>query len=125
MATKYEAIIILNPDLQESKVKEEETRVTELLKANGATAVTATRWGKKPIAYKVKKFKQGHWILFNFESEQESKTSPTLTAQLRLMENVIKFQTHVIGQKTRKFKGNPLRKQDDYADDLLDGEFEY
>jgi small subunit ribosomal protein S6 len=105
---RYESIIVFNPRLNDSQLKDEIKRVEGILANNKAKVTGVDSWGKKEIAYLVKKERFGYYVVFNYESENHAAPNE-LGSLLRITENVHKFQTHVISETTRKFKGNPKR----------------
>ena len=119
---KYESIIIFDSALQEEPLKKEVQKIETLLGTNGASNVVVNHWGRKEIAYCVGKHKYGNFVLLTFESDNYEALN-TLTAQLRITESVVKFQSHRIVEKVRKFKGRAAKPGevdwnfDDYGDD--------
>jgi small subunit ribosomal protein S6 len=106
---KYELIVVFEPNLNDSQLKDETKKVQSLLEANQAEGVQVNSWGKKEIAYLVSKNRYGNFIAFNFNGENPKLIS-TVSSQLRISDNVLKFQAHRINERVRKFKGNPRRK---------------
>ena len=85
---KYESIIIVNPNVDEDKLKELENTITALVNKDGKMD-KVEEMGKKKLAYEVKKNKEGIYVAFYFEG------NPTLIAELernyRIIDEVIKF----------------------------------
>ena len=85
---KYESIIIVNPNVDEDKLKALENTITELVNKDGKME-KVEELGKKKLAYEVKKNKEGIYVAFYFEG------NPTLIAELernyRIIDEVIKF----------------------------------
>ena len=85
---KYESVIIINPSVDEEKVKSLVDRFSELINKNGKVEKVDTL-GKKKLAYEVKKNREGIYVVFYFEAE------PSLIAELernyRITDEVIKF----------------------------------
>ncbi len=85
---KYESIIIVNPNVDEDKLKELENTITALVNKDGKMD-KVEEMGKKRLAYEVKKNKEGIYVAFYFEG------NPTLIAELernyRIIDEVIKF----------------------------------
>lgn len=85
---KYESVIIINPSVDEDKVKSLVDRFSDLINKNGKVEKVDTL-GKKKLAYEVKKNREGIYVVFYFEAE------PTLIAELernyRITDEVIKF----------------------------------
>jgi small subunit ribosomal protein S6 len=120
MAAKYETIIVFKPDLNEAQVKEEGKKVETLLKNEGAIEVATETWGRKDLAYPVHKCKAGTYVCFKYTSDT-SDTVKNVTSVLRISEPVIKFQTHRIAEKVRKFKGNPRRTGTADGEEFIEG----
>ena len=116
---KYETVMVHNPNLGEAQVKDEAAKVQKLLETNGAQEISNSIWGKKEIAYPMKKNKFGTFISFNYRAPSEGCVD-TLTNVLRISEPVLKFQTHKINERVRKFRGNPKRKAPAGGDEFSD-----
>ena len=70
MQNKYETIIIINPNLDESATKATIEKFTSLINENG-TVESTDEWGKKRLAYPVNKQHEGYYTLINFSSNPE------------------------------------------------------
>ena len=87
---KYESVVIINPSVEEEKVKELSKTFTDIINNDGKVE-KVEELGKKKLAYEVKKNKEGYYIVIYFEA------NPELIAELernyRIMDEVIKFIT--------------------------------
>ena len=72
---KYEMLVIL--DATTDNQNEEISKIEELLKNLGGTVSKTDAWGKKTLAYPIRKKTEGYYVLFNFELE------PAQTFELR------------------------------------------
>lgn len=85
---KYESVIIINPSVDEDKVKGLVDKFSGLINENGKVE-KVDNLGKKKLAYEVKKNRDGIYVVIYFEAE------PTLIAELernyRITDEVIKF----------------------------------
>lgn len=72
---KYEMLVIL--DATTDNQSEEIAKIEELLKNLGGTVSKTDAWGKKTLAYPIRKKTEGYYVLFNFELE------PVQTFELR------------------------------------------
>ncbi|MBN8548899.1 MAG: 30S ribosomal protein S6 [Deltaproteobacteria bacterium] len=113
---KYETIVVFNPSLAEAAVKDEVKKFEKLLDSRKAQNVKVDVWGRKQIAYSVKKNSFGNFVCFTYECDDHAIASD-VSSQLRISDPVIKFQSHRINEKVRKFKGNPKRKPGSSGDD--------
>ena len=87
---KYESIIIVNPNLDESSLKGVEEKFTGLINEHGKLE-SVENMGKKTLAYEIKKNKEAVYILFNFEAEPDFIKE--LERIYRITDDVIKFIT--------------------------------
>lgn len=85
---KYESVIIVNPNVDETGLKALEEKFTGLINENGKVE-SVENMGKKRLAYEIKKFKEGTYMLFNFESNPDSIKE--LERVYRITDDVIKF----------------------------------
>ena len=87
---KYESVVIIDPSVEEEKVKDLSQKFTELINRDGKVE-KVEELGKKKLAYEVKKNKEGYYVVINFEA------NPSLIAELernyRIIDEVIKFIT--------------------------------
>ena len=85
---KYESVIIINPSVDDEKLKELEKKFTDLINKDGKLT-KVDELGKKKLAYEVRKNKEGIYVVFYFEA------NPSLIAELernyRITDEVIKF----------------------------------
>lgn len=109
---KYETVVVVGADLPEARVKEEAGKIEGFLASQGAKDVRLDRWGTKELGYRMHKHSVGNYLCFHYESEN-SKLMDALTSQLRINDTVLKFQSHRLNDRVRKFKGNPKRISSD------------
>ena len=87
---KYESVVIINPSVEEEKIKELTQKFTDIINSDGKVE-KVEELGKKKLAYEVKKNKEGYYVVINFEA------NPVLIAELernyRIIDEVIKFIT--------------------------------
>ena len=85
----YQSILILKPDFDETQVGESLEKITELVKSHGGAILKVDKWGKKRLAYKVKKNRFGYYLNIYHTCENEKLSS--LEAKYKLYEAIIKF----------------------------------
>ncbi len=86
---KYEITFIAHPDLDADAFKQLTEQVEGWVKENGGTVEKTDVWGKKKLAYKVKKQTEGQYVLLQV-SMQPAGTGQ-LERQFRLQESVMRF----------------------------------
>ena len=85
---KYESIIIVNPNVDEAGLKALEEKFTGLINENGKVE-SVENMGKKKLAYEIKKFAEGTYMLFNFEANPASIAE--LERVYRITDDIIKY----------------------------------
>ncbi len=73
---KYEMLVILEA-APEADQAGETSQIEELIKRLGGTVSKTDVWGKRTLAYPIRKKSEGYYVLFNFELE------PAQTFELR------------------------------------------
>ena len=100
---KYESVIIINPSVDEEKVKELTTKFTDMINKDGKVE-KADNLGKKKLAYPVKKNAEGYYVVLYFTA------NPSIIAELernyRISDDVIKFMTIRVEKKKKKNGGH-------------------
>jgi small subunit ribosomal protein S6 len=88
---KYETILILNPDLEDEQIQSTIEKVKGIITQASGEILKVEDWGKRKLAYEVKKKDKGHYFLIHLSG------SPALLFELernfRVMDAVMKFQT--------------------------------
>ncbi len=86
---KYELAVILKPDLDEEAQKAEFGKIHELITRFGGTIEKADEWGKRRLAYEIKKYTEGFYSFIYFTSE--SNAPAEVESRIRIMENVLRY----------------------------------
>lgn len=88
---KYETIFILDPDLEEGAAQSAIEKIKGIITQGNGEILKVEDWGKRKLAYEVKKKSKGHYLLIHFSG------TPALLSELernyRVMDAVIKFQS--------------------------------
>jgi|OpeIllAssembly_1097287.scaffolds.fasta_scaffold190216_1 small subunit ribosomal protein S6 len=88
---KYECFFIIDADLPDDAIAVVDDKVKAVVDGNGGTVLDYVPWGKKKLAYPVKKRTRGHYVLMEFAGE--SGLVAELERNMRLDERVLKFIT--------------------------------
>jgi len=88
---KYETFFIIDPDLPDDVNGVVEEKLRSIVTSNKGNVLSYAPWGKKKLAYTVKKHSRGHYILMEFTGEAELVAE--LERNMRLDERVLKFIT--------------------------------
>jgi len=90
----YETVYIINPTLSDEAVKEVVTRFNTLVEKTNGVVTRIDEWGKRDLAYDIKKFNKGVYVLMQFCGD------PGITVELQrqfgLDDTILKSQTIVL-----------------------------
>ncbi len=84
---KYELMYILAASVSDDQVPQTTEQIKQYVSDFGGTEVVETQLGKKKLAYPVKKTRNGHYVVINFD--MESKNVATLDAKIRAQDSII------------------------------------
>lgn len=85
----YELVLILSPEVEpESLDATIDNLVTKYVTGGGGTISDVERWGKKRLAYPIKHFAEGVYVLARFKLKPA--LSKELEANLRINEQVLR-----------------------------------
>ena len=84
----YESVIIFSPQLDEEALENAINRVQEVITNGGGEIIKADRWGKRRLAYEIKDFTEGYYLLV--EMNAPSSAVQELDRVLRISDDVIR-----------------------------------
>ena len=85
----YESVLILKPDIDEARADEALEKIGEFIKSNGGACLKIEKWGKKRLAYRIRKIRFG--IYLNIYHTLDSAKVAELESKYRLFDLIIKF----------------------------------
>jgi small subunit ribosomal protein S6 len=86
---EYELVFIVRPDLDDNAFKDVVERVRSWITEGGGTVSKVDLWGKRKLAYTIRKQKEGQYVLI--KSQMPPAFSATLERNLRFLEPVMRF----------------------------------
>lgn len=84
----YEVVVILDPSLEERTVAPSLDKYLSLVTKDGGTVDNAEVWGRRRMAYEIKKNAEGIYAIVNLSAEPA--TVKELDRQLTLNESVLR-----------------------------------
>lgn len=90
MKRPYETMVVFDGTQSDETLHKEQAQLEEFLKQNASFEKTDV-WGKKTLAYTIRKKKLGYYCLFLYEGE--GGVINTLERQLKLNELVLRYLT--------------------------------
>jgi small subunit ribosomal protein S6 len=88
---KYETIFIAHPDLVEDEVKGLIEKMREVIENLNGELIKVEEWGRRKLAYKLKKLTKGYYILIRFLGN--GQVLAEIERNLRLLDSVLKYQS--------------------------------
>ncbi len=85
---KYDLTLILNSTLEKSDLDKVLEKIKKAVTDPGGKIENIEEWGKKEMAYDIKKQKQG--VYYNLLLEMEEKEAVTLEGKLRIEQNLLR-----------------------------------
>jgi small subunit ribosomal protein S6 len=86
---QYELVYIIQPSLDSDETKAIDDRVTSAIASNNGEIVSTEIWGQRKLAYPIKNFFEGYYILHNLQMPPQGVIEVERT--MRLNENIIRF----------------------------------
>jgi len=91
MSRLYEVMFIVRPDVEDEEADKLIESLSATVKSGGGVVKTAEKLGRRKLAYQVRKFNDGNYILLTVEAD--GAVVLELERRLRVTEQVIKFIT--------------------------------
>ena len=85
----YEVMLVINPELTEEKLNATMSNVSQFITGLGGNIAEVKPLGKRKLAYPIKHFSEGYYVLLHFKLKSES--SPELENRLNISEEIIRY----------------------------------
>ena len=86
----YETVIIFDTEVDESTITAVLERGLDVVRTNGGTVGTVDRWGKRTLAYEIRKKREGYYVVAEFSAEP--KAAAELDRFLVLADEVLRHK---------------------------------
>ena len=84
---KYELAVVVSAKLEDDDRAATIEKVKEIISKHGGTITNVDEWGKKRLAYEVRKMKEAFYYFIQFEGE--ATVPAEIESRVRIMENVV------------------------------------
>ena len=85
----YQSVLILKPDLDETQVDQALEKISGFLKESGGSCLKIEKWGKKRLAYRVKKNRFGYYL--NIYHTCGNQNVSSLETEYKLFAQIIRY----------------------------------
>jgi len=108
---QYETVFLISPNLEEEETTKIITQISDIISKEKGKLIQEDRWGKKRLAYPIKKFEEAFYVFFHYEGD--SNIPFELEKRFKQTEAILRFLT--VKKETRenvrkKRKGIPAEE---------------
>ena len=96
----YENIVVLNAALPDEEITAALSRIKDLVANEGGEVIKTDSWGRRKLAYEIKKQTKGFYVMFIFKTP--ASTIKKLEELYKVFDPVIKFMVIKLGPKQVK-----------------------
>lgn len=127
----YECVFIARQDISTQQVEGLSDEFAQIIETGGGKVTKRESWGLRNLAFKIKKNRKGHYMLFNIDSPSDAVLE--MERNMRLNEDVLRYMTvrveeleegpsAMMQQKDRRDdrRGGPGGRRDDRGGDRRD-----
>jgi small subunit ribosomal protein S6 len=104
----YEILVIVDPKPTDEEVATLLTQVGEQAKSLGIEVDKVDNWGKRRLAYDIRKQREGTYAVF--EAKAEPSMVKELERQLRLNDNVLRFLSTRVPTRSKKARSRKVQE---------------
>jgi small subunit ribosomal protein S6 len=87
----YESAVIINAALEDEQIDSIINKLKDTITVNGGVITEVDVWGRKRLAYQIKKSKIGYYVIFQFEAPVSAIAQ--IERVYRLEESILRFLT--------------------------------
>lgn len=92
----YELVFIVQPEVDEEGLAAVVDRVNQLIGGNGGQVTQVDSWGKRRLAYPIRKCREGYYVVMQVQLEPEA--TKELERNLGLTEGIIRHLLVRVGE---------------------------
>jgi small subunit ribosomal protein S6 len=96
---RYETMLIIDPTLDQEKIDSVISRYEEMIKTDGEI-IAIDQWGKKRLAYPIKKKPTGYYVLYKYTAG--NKVPQNLVNDMNINSSILRYMTLVIDKNAMK-----------------------
>ena len=104
----YEGLFVFPPEATTDARKTQLKNVEDLIAKLKGKVIQKAEWGKKPLGYAVKKFREGHVVIMDYQMDSLKQTE--FRNALQLQDDLVKFMITVKDTKAEKKKSENASK---------------
>jgi len=86
---KYELAVVVSAKIEDDERTAVIERVKDIITKHGGNITNVDEWGKKRLAYEVRKMKEAFYYFIQFEGD--STVPAEVESRVRIIENVVRY----------------------------------
>lgn len=86
---KYELMYIIKPELDEEQTNAVIEKFSTLITDNGGEEPSIDKWGKRRLAYEIKDYREGFYVLVNFMGVPD--TAQEIDRVMKISDDILRF----------------------------------
>lgn len=102
----YEGMFIIQTTLSEDARNKALARIASTIEEQGGSVLKQIEWGRRKLAYQIKKKKEGYFYILYFEANPAAITG--YWREFQLNEDLIRFMTQQADKVPEEIKFKPL-----------------
>jgi small subunit ribosomal protein S6 len=87
----YESVFIARQDISPQQVEALTEQFSNIIQENGGTVAGTEYWGLKNLAYRIKKYRKGHYVMMNLDAPSDAVKE--MERNIRLNEDIVRLLT--------------------------------
>lgn len=92
----YELIVIISPEVDEEAFDTVLDNIGRIITDNGGVVTETDKWGKKRLAYPIKRLSEGSYVLFKCQLKPD--IGKELETHMRITEEILRFLLIKLGK---------------------------
>lgn len=88
---QYETVFLISPNLEEEETTKIITQMADIISKKEGKMIKEDRWGKRKLAYPVKKFEEAFYVFFHYEGAPDVPFE--LERRFKQTEVILRFLT--------------------------------
>jgi small subunit ribosomal protein S6 len=115
---QYETAFLLSPKLSEEETASFITQMADVISQKKGKMIKEDRWGKRRMAYPIKRFEEAFYVIFLYEAEPEVPYE--LERRFKQTESVLRFLT--VKKESKENKRKKKKRMPEEAASALESE---
>ena len=91
----YEMVLIISPEIMDEALDNTIDKINKFITENGGAISDAERWGKRKLAYPIKHFMEGNYVLTRFQLKPTS--CKEFESKLQVSEEILRHLLIYLG----------------------------